>query len=338
MKRAVHLPAPLLVDLPNWLGDVVMALPAVARLLVANAGAPATLHCRPPLRRLLAQLLPGAATVATPRRSSPLRAARELCRALGRYSLGVTFRHSLRARLLLLLAARDRAGSGERGGSLLINRAVTLDRGRHQVEDGQALLEAVGAGRLDPRWRPDPPPQLVAEGRRALDGARVDPEAAVALVPAAAWGPSKQWPAARFGELAQRLVAAGRQPVVLIGPGEEVVAAAVATAAGVDLPILGPALDVAGLYGVLGHLGLVVSNDTGPMHLAALAGARVVALFGPTDPVRTAPLGEGHVVLSRHLECSPCLEPRCPLGHDRCMLGISVDQVEAAVERIAGAV
>ncbi len=334
MARAERLPARLLVDLPNWLGDVVMAMPAVERLLAADSGEIAVLHCRPAVRRLLELVFPDARVVATPRHAGPAATARALCRRGGRFPLAVTFRHSLRARLLLRCTARHRVGSREGGGRVLLDGAVDLDRSRHQVEDGQALLDAVGAGRLDPCWRPIPPAEVLAEGKGALDAAAVDDEAAVGLVPAAAWGPAKQWPAERFGDLARRLAGAGRQPVVLIGPGEEGVAAAVRAAAGLDLPVLGPALDVAGLYGVLAHVGVVVSNDTGPMHLAALAGARLVALFGPTDPARTAPLGAGHAVLSRHLECAPCFTPRCPLGHGRCMADITVDEVEAAVQRI----
>ena len=73
-----------------------------------------------------------------------------------------------------------------------------------------------------------------------------------------------------------------------------------------------------------------MSNDSGPMHLAAALGVPTVALFGPTDPRRTAPAGPGHAVLNRDLWCSPCFRRHCPLLHHRCMRGLTVSMVADA--------
>ncbi len=321
----------LLVDLPNWVGDVAMALPAVARLAAAGWER-VTLHCRPPVARWLERLFPGAEVVATRRREAPWAAARRLLAGSPRFAVGVTLRHATRAKLLLRLAARRSVGSHTGGGALLLTDPVTVDRSRHQVHDADPMLERLGLEPADPLWRPGTPEALRAEGRAALAAAGVEPERAVGLAPAAAWGPSKRWPPARFGDLARRLAERGREPVVLVGPGEEALAAEVAAAAGRDLPVVGPGLDVAGLCGVLAHLPAVVANDSGPMHLAALAGCRLVALYGPTDPRRTAPLGDGHAVISLGLPCAPCLEPVCPLGHGDCLARIGADEVLAALE------
>jgi ADP-heptose:LPS heptosyltransferase len=138
----------------------------------------------------------------------------------------------------------------------------------------------------------------------------------------------------RFGRLARRLQERGMSPVVVVGPGEEQLAEDVAAVTGTVLPVVGSDLDVAALGGVVSRLDALVANDSGPMHLAALFGTPVVALFGPSDPRRTAPLGTGHEVVSRNLECSPCTSHRCALGHHECMRDISVDEVERAVSRI----
>ena len=78
---------------------------------------------------------------------------------------------------------------------------------------------------------------------------------------------------------------------------------------------------------MLSHFDLLVTNDSGPMHLAAAVGTRCIALFGPTDPRRTAPAGAGHRLLSRDLWCSPCFRRRCPLLHHGCLRGIGVVEV-----------
>ncbi len=319
------LPARLLVDLPNWVGDVVMGLPAVARLVEGNAGGETVLHCRPAVGGLLQAIFPGTRVVATSRAKGPAAAASALRAGGPRFDVGITLRHAARAKLLLRMAAKRSLGSAAEGGRLVLTDPLPVDRERHQVHDADPLLERLGLAPADPGWRPRLPQAITEAGRRAVAASgRGRP---VGLVPSAAWGESKCWPEEHFGSLAVELLGHGLQPVVLVGPGEEEVAAAVSEAAARALPVLGPDLDILGLAGLMAHLPVVVSNDSGPMHLAAMAGSRVVGLFGPTDPRRTAPLGEGNVVVSRELECAPCFEPTCPLGTRACMREIGVDEV-----------
>jgi ADP-heptose:LPS heptosyltransferase len=101
-----------------------------------------------------------------------------------------------------------------------------------------------------------------------------------------------------------------------------------------SLPAVGTDVDVAGLSGVLVHLAVLVGNDSGPAQLAVMVGVPVVALFGPTNPVRTGPRGGGNVVVSRRLRCAPCLQPRCPLVHSDCLAGLAVAEVEEAVLQV----
>jgi lipopolysaccharide heptosyltransferase II len=317
--RGRLLPCRLLADLPNWVGDVIMALPAIHRLLQANRGGQTVLHPRPSVRRLLELMLPECEVKVSPRRASPFSTALRLCQDGGRYQVGVTMRHASRAKLLLRFAARHTLGSSGGGAALLLSRSFRVDRRRHQVHDTDAILQALGLDPVDPLYKPDLPPQLADEGAQALDEAGVLGRRLIGLAPSARWGPSKLWPAGRYGALAQRLLGEGLQPVILIGPGESTFAEDVRQAAGSAIPAVGEEIDVAGLAGIMTHLEALACNDSGPMHLAAMVGTPVVALFGPTDPVRTRPLGVGHVVLSRKLHCSPCMEPRCPLEHHGCL-------------------
>lgn len=328
-RRPPVLPARLLIDLPNWIGDVAMSLPAVTGLVKANAGGFTTLHCRPAVERLLGLLFPKASIAVTTRRAAPLTGARRAMSGGGRFDVGVTLRHSTRGKLLLLLAARHRLGSRGGGATLLLSEAFPISRDRHQVHDADALLTRLGAQAADPAWRLAVPDMLVDEGVAALARAGLRPGPTVGLLPGAAWGSSKQWPPELFGRLAALLVDGGVQPVVVIGPEEEKLAGAISEAAGFEVPSLGPELDVAGLFGVLSVLETAVCNDSGPMHLAALGGTPVVALFGPTNPRRTAPIGDGHRLLYLSLECSPCFRPVCPLGHQDCLRGIDPERVAA---------
>ena len=92
-------------------------------------------------------------------------------------------------------------------------------------------------------------------------------------------------------------------------------------------PVVGPDLDLGQLASVMAEMDLMVTNDSGPMHLAAAVGVPCLSLFGPTDPRRTSPVGDAHRVLYTDRWCSPCFRRRCPLLRHRCMRDITVDEV-----------
>ncbi|HVS04146.1 MAG TPA: lipopolysaccharide heptosyltransferase II, partial [Thermoanaerobaculia bacterium] len=207
-------------------------------------------------------------------------------------------------------------------------------RKRHQSEDYRQLLEAMA---VDPpaSWVPSLPrtPQMLAKGAELLSRARVPAEGPrVGLFAGAEFGPSKRWPWRRFADLARQLRRERPEmsALILAGPKEVWLAVRIHEESGKIHPVVGPDLDLGGLAAVLAHLDLLVTNDSGPMHLAAALGVPCVALFGPTDPRRTAPAGEGHRVLSTGRWCSPCFRRRCPLLHHRCLRDIGVGEVAAA--------
>ncbi len=323
-----------LVVAPNWVGDVAMALPALEAL--AAAGRELAVLARPGLAPLLA-LSPAVSEVVERGRSDGETVAR--LRRAG-CAEAVVLPNSFRSAWLPFRAGIPRRW-GYRGNlrSPLLAPAVRRPRGpkRHQVEDYRELLEAIGApaAGATPRLALDGAAR--AAGEDALARARV-PEAGgplVGLFPGAEFGPSKRWPVERFGELARTL--RKRIPrvriVVLSGPKEIWLAVRVYEEAAGAAPVVGADLDLAGLAGVLARLDLLVTNDSGPMHLAAALGVPCVALFGPTDPERTRPAGAGHEVLYTARWCSPCFRRRCPLLHHRCLKDIGVERVAAAAER-----
>jgi len=308
----------MLVDLPNWVGDQMLAMPGLKRLVEANRGGETVLHTRPSMVRFLSAIFPQTRVISSPRKASPFSSAQKLRDRGQRLAIGITLRNSARGKILIRLSARWCAGSTGEGALVLLSAPCEVDRSRHQVHDADLVLAALGLEAADSSWLPDLPAGLRDEGEAELRGIGVDRERAVALAPSSARGDAKRWPARRFGELAARLRAQGHEPVIVIGPGEYSVAQELCRYARYELPVVGRDMDVAGLAATVAGFQVLVGNDSGPMHMAARLGTPVVALFGPTDPGRTAPLGPRHRVISR------------AAGRDGCMRSISVDEVEAA--------
>ena len=319
MTGPQRLPTTMLVDLPNWVGDQMMAMPALGRLVQANRYGETVLHTRPPMLRLLAELFPQTKVVASPRKTSPLSSARAVCRPYGRCRVGVSLRNAARGKILIRIGARWSIGSRSEGAYVLLSESCAVDRGQHQVHDADEILAALGLESADPLWRPSLPAFLEREGEEILRRAGVDRERAVGVAPATARSEHKRWSAEGYGELAARLSKKGCEPVIVIGPGEQPVADALCVAADRRLPVVGEDQDVAGLAAIVASLRTVVGNDSGPMQTAARFGTPVVAIFGPTEPGRTGPLGRGHRVLS------------CAGAFDNRNRGISVDAIEEAV-------
>jgi heptosyltransferase-2 len=335
--HATGVPTTLVVA-PNWVGDLVMAEPVLAAL--AASGRDLAVLARPGLAPLAA-LLPGVTAVVERAAGDAETVARLAAAGCGE---AVLLPNSFRAARLARAAGIPRR-YGYRGDfrAPLLAPAVARPRGRRpQVEDYRELLAAMGVP-PPASWVPHLalPAELAERGRERLARARTPVGAGplVGLFPGAEWGPSKRWPMKSFAALAREL--RRRLPalraVVVAGPKEVWLAVRVHEESGKLHPVVGPDLDLAGLAAVLSHFDLLVTNDSGPMHLAAALGVPTVALFGPTDPRRTAPAGDGHEVLSRNLWCAPCFRRRCPLVYHGCLRGIRVEQVADAAEGILNA-
>ncbi|MFN2645722.1 MAG: lipopolysaccharide heptosyltransferase II [Burkholderiales bacterium] len=168
-----------------------------------------------------------------------------------------------------------------------------------------------------PRLRVEPAQVSATRARFALEAPYV------ALCPGAEYGPAKRWP--YFGELAARL----EKQVVLLGSANDAdAAAAIAGKNLVGRTTLDEAIDL------IAGAELVVSNDSGLMHVAAALARPLVALFGSSSPDKTPPQPGRSRVLWLKPECSPCYERECPLGHFRCMREITVESVLAEVARL----
>ena len=271
------LPTTLLVDLPNWVGDQMMALPALQRLVEGNRGGLTVLHTRPNMTRFLAAVFSQAVVVSSPHKRSPFSAARAVIAAHRRFEVGVTFRNAARGKLLIRLAARRCIGSRGEGALLMMTTSYAADRTRHQVHDADGILDAVGLDPADPSWIPDLPPVLANEGVRIFEQLDLDRQQTIALAPTSARGTSKRWPAGRFAELAKVLRQSSLEPLLVVGPGEEAVARSVCEEAGFNLPMVGCNLDVAGLAAVVNGVRGFLDNPRISIDDKQLANALVQA-------------------------------------------------------------
>jgi heptosyltransferase II len=326
----------VLVRAPNWLGDTVMALPALRGL---RAGLPE-------------------ARIALVGRWAPLLRGQGVADLLLPYPRSRRERRGLTARLredpadlaLLLVNSFEAAWAALRWGArrrvgyavdwrrALLTDALPLPTPRlHQVDEYAAVVRALGlaAPAERPEWRRRRDPSDEAEVSALLAQAGADPGAPlVGLHLGAAFGPSKLWPLPSFGGLADRLADAGYAPLLIGGPEDLGAAAEVqraarrplASAVGRDRPALLPEL--------LARLRCLVSGDTGVAHLAAALGVPTVTLFGPTDQRLTAPRSSRAHVLDRAVSCAPCFLPTCPIDHV-CLRTIGVEDVTRAVREAA---
>jgi len=184
---------------------------------------------------------------------------------------------------------------------------------------------------LYPRLRVSAPNLERLRAEHALDA--LDP--LVALMPGAEYGVAKRWPAARFAELAAWLAGAGTNVIVLGSAKERPLGDEIVAAAGKPrVRNLCGQTSLVDVIDLLAAADAAVSNDSGLLHVAAASGTPVVAIYGSSSPKFTPPLTQTAAVVYLGIECSPCFQRECPLGHLRCLTEISVERVEAALAQL----
>ena len=204
----------------------------------------------------------------------------------------------------------------------------TPDPGRepHVIRKNLMLMRPLGVEESRITFPLQQPNTVPADTVAATFG----PEGYVAINPGAAW-PNKRWPPDRFGALAAEMRdRVGVRSLVLWGPGEEQIASIVAGASR-GAAVLGPPTGIVDLFAIARRARLMVSGDTGPLHIAAAVGTPVVALFGPTFAERNGPWAAGDISISRAQRCACHYERKCRLAQ-ACIEDIGVEEVVSAAE------
>jgi heptosyltransferase-2 len=341
-------PSRILILSPNWLGDAVMALPAIADVKRRFAGARVIVAARRAVAGVF-HLAPSVDEVLPLEWNGKLIRQRAL-----RHDLDALRRVSADAALLLpnsfasawmvhRAGIRDRMGYARDWRGRLLTRAVkTPGRSVHQGEYYQHLVRALDmpSGPLEPNLVA--PDAAIASARSLLTSRGWnESRPLVAFAPGAAYGTAKRWLPAHFARLVTMLVSASEATCVTVGSGADRettqwIRTLVPERERTQL------IDVAGdtslesLAGVIRLSRVFVSNDSGAMHMASALGVPVVALFGPTREYETAPLPRAGVradVLLHPVWCRPCMLRECPIDH-RCMKGLTPERVFTTVSEL----
>ena len=331
-KRGIHLPpdAPagtlkpfrILIRGTNWLGDSVISVPAVRAIKRGRPDAHVTVAAPEKLAAVW-KLVPDVDEVVTLPGGSPFSVARMLKRQEA-FDVAVLFPNSMRSALEVWLAGIPRrVGFAGHHRRWLLNQIVPefprTGPIQHQVHQYLHLARHLGA-------EVDGADSLPAVARDADDGT-----VRIGLCPGAEYGPAKRWLPERFADVAMRIAAVRDVKWVLFGTKADAANAnIIADAVGDRCENRIGQTTIEELIAELGRCQLLLTNDTGTMHLATLLGVPVVAVFGSTEHRLTGPLGDGNVVVRHHVECSPCFLRECPIDF-RCMHAVGSEEVAAKV-------
>ncbi|WP_200763498.1 lipopolysaccharide heptosyltransferase II [Nitrosophilus alvini] len=322
-------PSTLLIELPTWLGDTIMATPAIQNLiktlnpgeitLVGSYVSTEALKNYPKVKRVFVD--------DTKKSKNRLFAAYKLAKEIGTHDIAVTFRSHFFSKLLLFLTgSKKRYQYNPSAFKLLPSTSL------HQVEKYNTFINKIlntnlPAGDLK-LYFPKIPPSTF--NLRPLLG----------INPGATYGSAKRWYPDRFAKTAAAL--SDKYNILIFGgPGEVKIAKDIENELlklGVkNYKNLAGKTNIAKLISSIAALDLFITNDSGPMHIAAAYKVPTVAIFGPTDYTSTSQWkNPKSKVISLNLECAPCMKRVCPLKHHECMKGISAQMVIEAAKELTG--
>ena len=326
----------ILVRGTNWIGDVVMTLPALAAIRKKWPGARISVLAKPWVSEIY-RLSPDVDQVIVfqePGRHTGVRGKLRLAGELRKnpFDCAILLQNAIEAAILARLAGIPlRAGYNSDGRGLLLTHSVRRTKAVRRIHQIDYYLEMVSALGCTPAERSV---QLrlgddydgVAEklfNDYGIEAGRT----LIGLAPGAAYGPAKMWFPERFASVVDRLIDDTGAQAILFGSGgdKESTVAVTRNARHCLIDIAGKT-NLKEAIALISRCGLFLSNDSGLMHVAGALGIPTVAIFGSTNPVTTSPVGEKSIVIHRDVPCSPCLKPICPTDF-RCMDLIGAEEV-----------
>jgi heptosyltransferase-2 len=335
-------PRNIIVRMPNWIGDLVMATPILSDLRRAYPNAHITAMCRMPLCELLKEdpeineLFCFAKASGFNRREERRNIIEKLRK--GKYDLGILLTHSFSSAWWFWLGkVQTRLGYECNGRKPLLTHSMPFPKNiqnQHLVVTYKTLLEPLGVPISDTPPRLYLSPKEIQNARIQLrqqwipDGALV-----VGINPGATYGSAKCWLPERFREVTQRLLQ--QKDVYIVYFGDQGTASIVKEiCSGLPPRVINLAgmTSLRELSSLISQCDVILTNDSGPMHIADAIGTPIVALFGSTSEVITGPYRSG-TLIHKHVECSPCYQRTCPIDF-RCMKRIEADEVYEAINKI----
>lgn len=319
-------PFELLVRSPNWLGDACMAFPAVRAMKAGRPDVKLTVFGPEKLRDLWEAQPEVDRYIGKDNKEGLLSVARRLKSCGVVFDTAVLLTNSTRSTLELWLGGIERlVGYPGSFRSRLLRQKIREPKVQgppmHHTDRYLHIARCIGAPVSAASALPEP--------------AATQPVLRIGICAGAEYGQAKRWPLERFAEVMKQVSTghAGIEWVFFGAPGEAAMGEQLSALVGegVKHTNLVGKTRLAELIAQLRTCRMLVTNDTGTMHLAAALGVPTVSIFGSTEPVLTGPLGDRHTVIRHQVPCSPCFKRECPFGHYECMTKITPDRVSAAV-------
>ena len=342
----------LVVRAPNWIGDAVMCEPALRGLRSLFPAAELTMLARPTIAELFTAYsgLDLVLVYDDKVTHAGITGKWSLAGSLRRHNfdLAILFQNAFEAAFIAWLAGIPRRyGYATDGRVLFLTEPVAVphrDMPVHQVEYYWNMLKPLGlSGAVPlPTLHVSADEDRMADARLASAGIDSS-DLIIGVNPGSTYGRAKRWLPERFADVARQLVERlekeerAHVAVALFGArGEESLGKDIASRIDSRSIVLSGATSIRELMAMIKRCRLLITNDTGPMHIAAAFGVPIVAVFGPTDSRTTAPYRQERSVVREAVDCAPCLLRECPIDH-RCMTRVSVDRVYGtALKQLAG--
>lgn len=329
----------ILVVKPSSLGDIVHSLPFLNSLKacypkaeihwVVAKGLEGLLECHPMVDRLI--IINKDRWKKLSKTKDSIREVAQLFRSIRNehYDLVVDLQGLFRSGIITMASrAPVRVGFAEarEGSRFFYTMPVRGGRDVHAVERYMKIAGALGCDEQNILF---PFPLCHHEGKN-VEEIRTSLKAYAVIVPGARWT-TKIWPAENFGRIASML---SLRSLVIGGESDIRIADRVVRASGGKAVSLAGRTSLKELIELMRHAECVISNDSGPLHIAAGFQVPVVAIYGPTSPLRTGPYGKGTIVVQSEAPCAPCFKKRC--RNMQCMTGISVEMVYEKIKNMRG--
>ncbi|MDD5435358.1 MAG: lipopolysaccharide heptosyltransferase II [Nitrospira sp.] len=342
----------IIIFLPNWIGDAVLSLPAIYRIRGLFPSSAISVIGLPHITELFREY-PYVDDIrvypAKEQKAGLLPSANELGKS--GFDLAILLPNSLRSAMIARLAGIPlRCGYNRDGRGLLLNIPVKFNEDIKKVHQSEYYLNIVSELEFNPNILPSTcGRELRGGGTSKLYLSKKEEQNAedllsrnnicpgdliIGINPGAAYGSSKRWHPERYGIVAGTLIKKYNSKIIVFGSHKETeIAEEIAAVA--DAPVLNMAgkTSVRELMALIARCRLIITNDSGPMHIAAALGIPVTAIFGSTDPGLSGPIGNRHIIIKKDISCSPCFLRTCPTDL-RCMDMISVEDVLEGVKEV----
>lgn len=325
----------ILVRVPNWIGDAVMCLPALDSLRALYPSADISLLAKPKVVPVFENNPAVSAIIVYDGKKhggllGQLRLSGELKKK--QFDLAVLFQNAFGAALISFLAsAKERVGYARDLRSGLLTKAILVTdeiKTKHQVFYYLNIIKELGG-----KMPKNPVPRIhisnaeAASAKKFLEENGLREKPVFGAAPGASFGPAKKWPPERFAAVLKGLTEEfGGAALIFGGPDDKEACAGVKAAMPAALDLSGK-LSLRESMALMARVNAFITNDSGPMHIAAALGVPTVAIFGSTEDSLTGPVGKKAAAVRTKTKCSPCFKRECRFGHYECLTRVEAGRV-----------